>query len=239
MNERTNERTHARDTMNLLSNIGGSYSDDDALRAVSATTWQWGVSSLPSDISVDLVQSTTVGSVSTISFIYLMMSALIILIMARIIPIMAPETVAWVRAVTGSHHLSGSSSDLSEREFEKRLLRHYPGPRKIPPLPSYVETVSRGGRPGALVTSQDLRECRELIRAKYALDVSTFNLRDVHYLNQPIVDDMKRRSAAALVDVRRIVRGWVDAKDQWTEGEWRQVQEINRRIQSLVDGSAA
>jgi hypothetical protein len=216
--------------MNLLSNIGGSYSDDDALSAVSATTWQWGVSSLPSDISVDLVQSTTVGSVSTISFIYLMMSALIILIMAPIILIMAPKTVAWVR---------GSSSDLSEREFEKRLLRHYPGPRKIPPLPSYVETVSRGGRPGALVTSQDLRECRELIRAKYALDVSTFNLRDVHYLNQPIVDDMKRRSAAALVDVRRIVRGWVDAKDQWTEGEWRQVEEINRRIQSLVDGSAA
>lgn len=212
------------------------------LDAVKATTGEWGLEPLPSGLYaqngsansddpnlIELVQSPTVGSISTVSFIYLIMSILIILIMLR-------PSIDWVWAVTGSstHH---SSSELSERQLRKQIMRHYPPPPKSPPLRSYAETVAR--EPGRAITSQDLRECRELIRETYALDVEKYNLRDVHDLNRHILDDKIRRSAGALVDIKRIVKGWVEAKEQWLEAEWRQVEEINRRIQSLVDSPHA
>jgi hypothetical protein len=224
-----------------LSTIGSS--GLSPLDAVEATTGEWGLEPLPSGLHahngsansgddphlIELVQSPTVGSISTVSFIYLIMSILIILIMLR-------PSVDWLRAVMGSsaHH---SSSELSERQFRKQIKRRYPPPPKSPPLRSYAETVAR--EPGKAITSQNLRECRELIREKYALDVEKYNLRDVHDLNQHILDDKIRRSAGALVDIKRIVKGWVEAKEQWSEAEWRQVEEINHRIQSLVDNPHA
>lgn len=223
-----------------LSTIGSS--GLSPLDAVEATTGDWGLEPLPSGLYahngsansndshlIELVQSPTVGSISTVSFIYLIMSILIILIMLQ-------PSVDWVCAVMGSstHH---SSSELSEREFRKQIRRRYPPPPRSPPLRSYAETVVR--EPGRAITSQDLRECRELIREKYALDVEKYNLRDVNDLNRHILDDKIRRSAGALVDITRIVKGWVEAKEQWSEAEWRQVEEINRRIQSLVDSPHA
>jgi hypothetical protein len=242
--------TRCPSTANIINGIiqesGNSYeyephlstidiADLSPLDAVNATTGEWGLEPLPSGLYTDdgsnpsddpnlieLVQSPTVGSISTVSFIYLIMSILIILIMVR-------PSIHWIRAVMGS----GTHHSSPERQFRKQLMRHYPPPPKSPPLRSYAETVAR--EPGRTITPQDLRECRELIREKYELDVEKYNLRDVHDLNRPILDDKIKRSAGALVDIKRIVKGWVEAKEQWSETEWRQVEEINRRIQSLVD----
>ncbi|OCK81693.1 hypothetical protein K432DRAFT_424720 [Lepidopterella palustris CBS 459.81] len=178
---------------------------------------------------IERVQGTTVGSLSLVSFIYMIMSLLIILIMV-------PDLIDLTRALTGRIHRYApavAASTFSDRDLKKQLLRHYPPAPTMPPLPSYLEAVSQ--KPGETASAQNLRECRELIRAKYALDVEAYSLRDVHYLNQPIVEDKKRRSRGALEDIRRTVDQWKDAKDQWSPDEWKQVEEIHRRIQSLVN----
>jgi len=148
---------------------------------------------------------------------------------------MAPRSLAWILAVTGQKALwygaPSPTSFLSESEFNRLILEYYPPA----PQPSYAETVAR--KPGGAVTSQDLRECRELIRSKYALDTSIYNHRDVHRANRHIVDDMARRSAGALDDIHRTVIGWTRAHDQWSPDEWAKVVEIHARIQWLVNRS--
>jgi hypothetical protein len=101
---------------------------------------------------------------------------------------------------------------------------------------SYAEKVLR--RPGGAVTSQDLRECRELIRSKYALDAWVYNARDIRAHNRDIMDDKKRQSAGALVDIQRTVKGWVEARAQWSPEEWEMVLRIYQRIQAVVQNVA-
>jgi len=48
------------------------------------------------------------------------------------------------------------------------------------------------------------------------------------------MDDKKRQSAGALVDIQRTVKGWVEAKAQWSPEEWEMVLMIYQRIQALV-----
>lgn len=81
----------------------------------------------------------------------------------------------------------------------------------------------------------DLQECRKLIRAKYKLDVSIYNHRDVFAVNRYIVDDMRRKSAGALVDIKETIEGCVDMRAQWSDDEWKMVEEIWQIIQGLVE----
>jgi len=230
------------------------------LAVVNATTESWGVEPLPANVAyingtltngtilggcvyngttwngtcfnntviVQRVQSDNVGSVSLISFIYMIMSLLIIIAMI-------PGLIDFIKAVTGHPHPyqpNVSTSTFTERDLKKHLLRHYPPDPEIPPLPSYLEVVHQ--KPGDKISAQKLRECRELIRAKYALDVEAYSLRDVHYLNQHIVDDKKRRSKGALEDIKRTIEEWTAVKDQWSPEEWKQVEMICKRIQILL-----
>jgi len=215
--------------------------------AVNETTADFRVDPLPSELTVDgttvfiygdgqtmtdtaiiqRVPSTMVGSISTVSFIYMLMSLIIIVIMV-------PYSLEWIRAVTGQDGgTPPPAPTLTEREFRRQLSPHYPNP----PLPSYVETVTRTS--GATATSQDLWECRQLIRSKYALDLSIYNHRDVAAVGRHRVDDMRRRSAGALIDIQQTVKGWANAKDKWSEEELEKVEEIHNRIEELVARSNA
>jgi hypothetical protein len=227
--------------------------------AVNSTTGEWRVDPLPSNITVfnssvpnnitingqvyngSAINGTTIivrfpstnlGSISMVSFIYMVMSLLII-------GVMAFPFILWIKDVTG--HISSRSqisnsrprqpAFLSERRFERRLRRAYPSLDQ-PPQESYAEKVPR--KPGGTVTSQDLRECRELIRSKYALDVFIHNARHARAQNMDIVDATRRQSAGALVDIQRTVKGWVEADAGWSPEEREMVQMIYDRIQALV-----
>jgi hypothetical protein len=231
--------------------------------AVNSTTGQWRVDPLPSNLTVfnssvpdnitingqlyngSAINGTTIivrfpstnlGSISMASFIYMVMSL-------AIIGLMAFPFVQWVKDATS--HISSRGqinssrrlqrSFLSERKFERRLRLAYPNLDQQPQA-SYAERVPR--KPGGTVTSQDLRECRELIRSKYALDVFIHNSRHVRGQNRDIIDDKRRQSAGALVDIQRTVRGWVEADARWSPEELVMVQMIYDRIQALVQSTA-
>jgi hypothetical protein len=174
--------------------------------------------------------STNVGGISMISFIYMIMSAGIIVLMAF-------HSFKWIKAVPGSFSSRGRINEsrplrpyfLSQRKFERRLNKIY---TRLDQPQSYTEKVPR--QPGGAVTSQDLRECRELMRSKYALDVLIYNSRHARAHNRDIIDDKKRQSAGALVDIQRMVKGWVEAEAQWSSEEWKMVQDIHKRIKDLV-----
>lgn len=251
----SNQTRSAISTMKNMTN--SSY--PSPIEAVNLTTGEWRVEPLPSNLTVFnssvpdnttinghvyngsaingttiIVRfpSTNVGSISMISFIYMIISV-------GIIGLNAIPFIRWIKElnshISSRGRISNSQprkpSPLSERKFERRLHRIYPTFSQ-PPQDSYAEKVLR--KPGGTVTSQDLRECRELIRSKYALDVWVYNARDVRAHNRDIMDDKKRQSAGALVDIQKTVKGWVEAKAQWSPEEWEMVLMIYQRIQALV-----
>ncbi|KAF2192230.1 hypothetical protein K469DRAFT_716740 [Zopfia rhizophila CBS 207.26] len=173
-------------------------------------------------------QGPSVGSISLVSFIYMIMSLIIIITQI-------PALWDFTTALAGRPHRykpGSAGTTFSERDFKKALLTHYPPAPIVPPLPSHLELLSHN--PGENITSQQLRDFRSLIRAKYMLDVQAYNLRDVFHMDRPIVDDMHRRSRGALEDMKRTVQEWVNEKEQWSAEEWRMVEEICRRVQELA-----
>jgi hypothetical protein len=231
--------------------------------AVNATTGEWRVEPLPSNLTVfnssipnhtiinghvyngSAINGTTiivrfpsthVGGISMVSFIYMIISL-------GIIGIMAFPFTQWIRDLADLISSGGGMEDprppkrsfISEKRFRRRLREIYPT-LDHSPQHSYEEKVPR--QPGGTVTSQDLRECRELIRSKYALDVWLYNARDAPIQAMDIVDDNRRRSDGALVDIQRTVRGWVAARAQWSPDEWEMVSMIDERIRGLVQNVA-
>jgi len=176
---------------------------------------------------IELVQASQYGGASLMTIIYLIMSIVVI-----------PATIwcSWgtIKPLIRKR-LQGdpvvSESTFTERDLNNGLARHYPPDPKGRLLPSHLELVHR--KPGGEITSQDLRQCRELIRAKYALDVEAYSQKDVHVLNRHIVEDKKRRSKGALDDIKEIVSDWKNSQDQWEPHEWVHVEDIFRRIQLL------
>jgi len=165
-----------------------------------------------------------------VSFIYMIMTFVVSLLMAITV-------IGWIQATVGKRldkyqfFLPTSPDALTEAQFNQQLRRYYPPAPKKTPLSSYAEPVL--GHPNGHCTSQGLREFRELIRKKYALDVEVWNSRFAHEANMPIVDDMKRRSRGATFDMLKSAKRWMDARGEWSIEEWDQVEEINRRIHEL------
>jgi hypothetical protein len=220
-----------------------------AILAVNLTTSDWGFEPLPSNVTAIngtvpqngtfingdfqnktiingtyLIERTTpqnIGSVSLVSFIYMVMSLVIILLAA-------PDSIKWIKAANGERTTSSTLSITNERNFNAWVQKRYPQTPKIAPADSYAETVARV--PDQAFTSKDLQDCIDLIRAKYSLDVQTHNLKDIYAANRPIVDDMRRQAAGALVDLKRMVEGWMAAgQENWSQEEWRLINEIYNR----------
>lgn len=164
------------------------------------------------------------------SFIYMIMTFLVILLMASTV-------VGWIQAAVGgkpyeyTFFLPTSSGALTDKQFNKQIRHHYPKETAEKPTPSYAET-SYGLAKGEC-TAQGLRDFRDLIRQKYALDVNVWNYRFAHETNQPEIDEMKARSEGATSDMVKIVERWMGSREQWSVEEWAQVQEIYLRIRQL------
>ncbi|KAI9764969.1 MAG: hypothetical protein M1840_007891 [Geoglossum simile] len=199
--------------------------------AVNATTREWRVDPLPPDSYITQGQSTTIGNISTVSFIYMLMSLLIVLLMLW-------PSIDWIGLVVQQKHPYKPPdkilSTLPPHAFRRRLSQLYPSNIRNPLLlDCFAETVPRPL--GEKVTPQDLRECRELIRAKFALDVNIHNHRNAVHSRQP-VEEMKRKSVGALGDIKMAVERWVErGKGEWSKEEWKIVKEIHRRLKPLLE----
>lgn len=226
--------------------------------AINSSTFDWGLQSLPTNLTIfnssvpnntyingqlyngsDIngttvvvrFPSTTVGTISTTAFVYLIISLTILMLM--IWPL-----VVWLRALldlessTYRNRLPpvfSQNHSVSERQFGRRLRRLY----EQLPQRSYVEVVPPG--PQDRITPQDLRDCRELIRSRYRLDIMIYNASEVH--DQSVVDEQRRQAAGALADLHQMIQGWVDGRDRWQPEEWAMVEEIHGRIQRIVQSN--
>jgi hypothetical protein len=152
-----------------------------------------------------------------------------------VIIIMAYTVKGWIEAVvtqrTYEYTFFLPTTSLTERRFSKQLKKYYPDEPAQTARPSYAETLS--GNAGVDCTPEGLRSLRELIRGKYAMDVRIWNSRFVQEKHVPTVEDWKIRSRGATLDMLKAVKGWMDAREQWTTEEWAQVIEINQRISQL------
>ncbi|KAI9867896.1 MAG: hypothetical protein M1813_007718 [Trichoglossum hirsutum] len=199
--------------------------------AVNATTHEWGLEALPTVRYIRQGQSLAVGNISTVSFIYLMLSFLIVLLVSL-------PFIDWIkRAIKLEHPYKPPDRvipTLPPQAFRIRLSKIYPPITRSPFLEkSYAETIPR--QPEDKITSQDLRECRELIRAKFALDVDIYNHRDSSH-SRDFVEDMKRRSVGALGDIKTMVEEWERRKrGEWSREERKLVREIHRRLKPLLE----
>ncbi|KAN0073480.1 hypothetical protein V8E54_008700 [Elaphomyces granulatus] len=225
--------------------------------AINSSTFDWGLQSLPTNLTIfnssvpnntyingqlyngsDIngttvvvrFPSTTVGTLGTTAFVYLIMSLTILMLI--ILPL-----VGWLRALldlessTYRNRLPpvfSQNPSVSERQFGRRLRRLYERLLQR----SYVEVVPPG--PHDRITPQELRDCRELIRSRYKLDIMIYNASEVY--DQHAVDEQRRQAAGALADLHQMIQGWMDGSD-WQPEEWAMVEEIHGRIQRIVQNN--
>jgi hypothetical protein len=103
-------------------------------------------------------------------------------------------------------------------------------PRR-PALPSYAETVPRNPKEG--VPPSEPRECRQLLREMYAMNVWIKNCTFAFEANKPLVKEKEERAAAALTDLRRRVEGWLELEGEWNEKEMKVIWEIYELVKQM------
>jgi len=169
----------------------------------------------------------SIGSIQLASFIYLMVSMVVIFAMI-------PGFIKWIQAASGNHHRfepTVSTPEYPEKIFTKQLMEYYPPRPGTNPPPSYAEAVNH--TPSGSVTPEELRKCRQLLRAKYSLDCQIINLKHVFESDRHIVETATRQSQGAYSDLQRMVAGWVNARNQWSAEEFRLVTKISNRITNM------
>lgn len=77
--------------------------------------------------------------------------------------------------------------------------------------------------------SEDLYECKDLMRAKYTLDVEVYAMRKTARANIPIREEKQRRANAAMNEILKRVGEW-DQDSTWGEEERELVVEIQQRL---------
>jgi len=85
--------------------------------------------------------------------------------------------------------------------------------------------------PGTTVQPEDIRNLRELIRKRYALDVEIWDLRHVGRQDRKIVQDKMDRSDATLQKIYRMVCAWDNPNAFESQNDWATLQEIKTRIE--------
>ena len=101
--------------------------------------------------------------------------------------------------------------------------------------------LSDGDRPparakGEKVTSEELRNLRELIRQRYSLDLKIWSLRKVGSHNQKIVEVDMKRADAMLLSIKALVLS-MDSRDYFnTDVEYQTFKQVKARV--MADGKA-
>lgn len=110
----------------------------------------------------------------------------------------------------------------------KSTSKHNDSSSSLPEPPLGDLPITR--KPGQKATKDELRDLRDLIRYRYALDGEIWNLRDIQEYNKEVVEDKMRQSDAALAKIERILASLDDASYFSTTLEFTQLQLIRQKI---------
>ncbi|KAF2792511.1 hypothetical protein K505DRAFT_326094 [Melanomma pulvis-pyrius CBS 109.77] len=120
-----------------------------------------------------------------------------------------------------------STSNRLSKIFKSGSKKSDGVPRLPTPPPGDIPT-SRTKNQKA--TKEEIRDLRELIRYRYALDVEIWNLRDVQDFNRDVVREKMRKSTAALGKIKRIVDNLDDRSYFSSDAEYEKLRQIKFRV---------
>lgn len=160
-----------------------------------------------------------IGNVPLITFIYLILSLAIIVLLAR-------STIKWIRTLTKPFDTGNllpiyERKKLSVKAFKTRLETLFPPPERQ--IMSFSEKLEKEKD-----VSEEVRDVREMLRAKYLLDLE---IEGADGERKRMLED---RAQEGLNEIRRKVATWVERKEQWSAEERRLVEEIQRRIGGVL-----
>ncbi|KAF1843893.1 uncharacterized protein K460DRAFT_368758 [Cucurbitaria berberidis CBS 394.84] len=133
------------------------------------------------------------------------------------------------------------------REMKSRIFKSKPkSPNEPPPIPTtsalHVPPPIQRQQPQkvlqkqpekiAYVTAENIRELRELIRYRYALDVEIWSMRDVKWYQRDTLHAKMTRSDAALTTIKSTLDSWDRPEFFETQDEYARFREIKRKIVS-------
>jgi hypothetical protein len=81
-----------------------------------------------------------------------------------------------------------------------------------------------------LTSPEALRGLRDLIRARYALDMEIWSLKGARKSNRPIVEEKMGRADAILMEIYSMVETWEENDKVWTTQEWELARDVRKRI---------
>lgn len=81
-----------------------------------------------------------------------------------------------------------------------------------------------------LTSPEALRGLRDLIRARYALDMEIWSLKGARKSNRPIVEEKMGRADAILMEIYSMVETWEENDKVWTTQEWELARDVKKRI---------
>ncbi|KAF2249312.1 hypothetical protein BU26DRAFT_519430 [Trematosphaeria pertusa] len=120
-------------------------------------------------------------------------------------------------------------------KFGKLVKRKKPSPQPaVPPIeaahhpkPGDIPITRRKRQ---LIQPAELRQLRELIRCRYALDVEIWSDRNVKFYQRDRAIENMRKSMAALARIQRTVEAW-DKRDFFaSDDEYMKFRELKRRV---------
>ena len=111
--------------------------------------------------------------------------------------------------------------------FLKQKKPPEPGPFVFHPTPGDVPAPRATGQ---RVSADELRDLRELIRHRYALDVYIWSKRYVKDFSRPEVEEKMRQADAALDSIKRRVTAWDRRELFASDLEYHKFCEIKERV---------
>lgn len=109
--------------------------------------------------------------------------------------------------------------------------------RSKPATPAISENIPHGERPrvrgkGEKIKPEEMRNLRELIRQRYAVDLEIWNMRKVRNRDRPKVEEMMVRADALLAQIRATVNSMDDREYFANDEEYKKFKQIKTRIMS-------
>jgi hypothetical protein len=88
--------------------------------------------------------------------------------------------------------------------------------------------------PGHKVSPLEVRELHDLIRRRYALDVSIWGKQNCVPRNRPKVEEDMRRADAVLLRIMSLVQAWDNPQAWKSEADWQRLRAIKQKLE--MDG---
>jgi hypothetical protein len=112
----------------------------------------------------------------------------------------------------------------------KNLFKRTSRVQPLPP-PDNPGDLPRPHVPGQQIGSDEIRDLRELIQKRYALDLEIWEGRNLGAWDRDLVESAMRKSDAVLIKIQRILSSWNDPYIVWAPQDYAKMQEIRQRLE--------